>query len=159
MQTPLRLAKMLRFAWASLQQLMSAQGPAYVQFLCRVLTQHPDMLREALALAAKGYHLRKITEQVTAVDNLKGYLTREVDNLYEELTRRSQDGNKRLKAYVRQVVGHIRREYEAIHTDFRHEVEDMLTTFMRVLEATRQESHFTTLIGGELQPLTKILQR
>ena len=77
MSTPLRLAEMLRFALASMQQLMSIQGPAYLQFLSRVVTRHPDMLREAFALAAKGYHLRKITEQITAVDNLQQYLARE----------------------------------------------------------------------------------
>ena len=159
MPTPLRLAEMLRFARASLQQLMSAQGPAYVQFLYRVLTQHPDRLREAFALAAKGYHLRKITEQVTAVDNLKCYLMREVDHLHEELARCAQDGNKRLKAYVRQVVVHVQREYGSLHTDFRHEVEEMLTTFLRRLEATLQESHVTAFMSGELRPLTKILQK
>ena len=74
MSTPLRLPEMLRFALASLKQLVSPQGPAYAQFLSRVITHHPGMLREAFALAAKGYHLRKITEQVTAVDNFKHYL-------------------------------------------------------------------------------------
>jgi hypothetical protein len=94
------MTEMLRFAWASLKQLVSAQGPAYVQFLSRVITQHPDKLRDAFALAAKGYHLRKITEQVTAVDNFKRYLTREIEKLHKEMARRAQDGNTRIGAYV-----------------------------------------------------------
>src|SRR5262245_52906780 len=99
MSTPLRLPEMLRFTLASLKQLVSPQGPAYLQFLSRVITRHPDMLREALALAAKGYHLRKITEQITAVDNLQHYLAHQMDHLQEEMARWARDGNKRLKVY------------------------------------------------------------
>jgi hypothetical protein len=67
MATPLRLSEVLRFVVASLRQLLSPQGPAYLRFLSRVSTRHPAMLREACALAAKGYHLRKITAQITTV--------------------------------------------------------------------------------------------
>jgi hypothetical protein len=69
MSTPLRLPEVLRFVVASLRQLLSPQGPAYLRFLSRVSIRHPAMLREAFTLAAKGYHLRKITEQITAVNH------------------------------------------------------------------------------------------
>jgi hypothetical protein len=141
MSTPLRLPEMLRFALASLKQLASAQGPAYLQFLSRVITRHPDMLREALGLAAKGYHLRKITEQITAVDNFKQYLAHEMENLKEEIARRAQDGNTRLTAYVREVVAQVQREYGMIHKDFRHDVEDALNTFVRALDTSLQALH------------------
>jgi hypothetical protein len=136
MQTPLRPTEMLRFAVASLRQLVSRQGPAYLQFLSRVIMRHPDMLWEAFALAAKGYHLRKITEQITAVDNLKQYLAREMDHLQEEIARCAHDGHTRLKAYVREVVAQVRREYATIHHDFRHEVDDALNTFVSTLDTS-----------------------
>ena len=44
MHTPLRLTEMMRFTLASTKQLVSTQGPAYLQFLSRVITRHPDML-------------------------------------------------------------------------------------------------------------------
>ncbi len=141
MDTPLRPTEMMRFAVASLRQLVSRQGPAYLQFLSRVLTRHPDMLWEAFALAAKGYHLRKITEQVTAVDNFKHYLAHEIDNLKEEMARRAHDGNKRLNAYVHEVVAQVRREYGAIHKDFRHDVDDALNTFVRALDTSLKALH------------------
>ena len=141
MDTPLRPTEMMRFAVASLRQLVSRQGPAYLQFLSRVLTRHPDMLWEAFALAAKGYHLRKITEQVTAVDNFKHYLAHEIDNLKEEMARRAQDGNKRLNAYVHGVVAQVRREYGAIHKDFRHDVDDALNTFVSSLDTSLKALH------------------
>jgi len=141
MSTPLRLPEMMRFVLASLKQLVSPQGPAYLQFLSRVITRHPDMLREAFGLAAKGYHLRKITEQITAVDNLKQYLAREIDYLQEEIARCAHDGNTRLKAYVHDVVAHVRREYETIHQDFRHDVDDALNTFVRALDPSLQALH------------------
>jgi radical SAM superfamily enzyme YgiQ (UPF0313 family) len=141
MDTPLRPTEMMRFAVASLRQLVSRQGPAYLQFLSRVLTRHPDMLWEAFALAAKGYHLRKITEQVTAVDNFKHYLAHEIDNLKEEMARRAHDGNKRLNAYVHEVVAQVRREYGAIHKDFRHDVDDALNTFVSSLDTSLKALH------------------
>jgi radical SAM superfamily enzyme YgiQ (UPF0313 family) len=141
MHTPLRLTEMMRFTLASTKQLMSVQGPAYLQFLSRVITRHPDMLWEAFELAAKGYHLRKITEQVTAVDNFKQYLAHEMENLKEEIARRAHDGNKRLKAYVREVVAQVQREYGMIHKDFRHDVEDALNTFVRALDTSLQALH------------------
>jgi NAD-specific glutamate dehydrogenase len=134
---------MLRFALASMKQLMSAQGPAYLQLLHRVITHYPNLLWEVFALAAKGYHLRKITEQVTAVDNFKRYLTREVDNLQAEIARRAQDGNKSIRAYVRDVVAHVRKEYRAIHKDFRHHIEDARKTFMNALGTSLKERHLS----------------
>jgi Domain of unknown function (DUF4070)/Radical SAM superfamily len=141
MHTPLRLSEMMRFTLASTKQLVSAQGPAYLQFLSRVITRHPDMLWEAFELAAKGYHLRKITEQVTAVDNFKQSLAHEMDNLKEEIARRAQDGNKCLKAYVRGVIAQVQREYSMIHKDFRHDVEEALNTFVSVLDTSLQALH------------------
>jgi hypothetical protein len=141
MPTPLRLTEMMRFALASTKQLVSTQGPAYLQFLSRVITRHPGMLWEAFELAAKGYHLRKITEQVTAVDNFKQSLAHEMDNLKEEIARRAQEGNKHLKAYVREVVAQVQREYGMIHTDFRHDVDDALNAFVRALDTSLQALH------------------
>jgi hypothetical protein len=141
MSTPLCVPEMMRFVLASLKQLVSPQGPAYLQFLSRVITRRPDMLREAFGLAAKGYHLRKITEQITAVDNLKQYLAREIDHLQEEIARCAHDGNTRLKAYMREVVAHVRREYDTIHHDFRHDVDDALNTFVRALDPSLQALH------------------
>jgi hypothetical protein len=141
METPLRLTEMMCFALASMKQLVSSQGPAYLRFLSRVLMHHPDMLRETFALAAKGYHLRKITEQVTAVDNFKHYLAHEIDHLKEEMARCAQDGHKRLNAYVRDVIAQVRREYGAIHKDFRHDVDDALNTFVSSLDTSLKALH------------------
>jgi radical SAM superfamily enzyme YgiQ (UPF0313 family) len=141
MSTPLGTAEMLRFAVASLRQLASAQGPAYLQFLCRVLLRHPAMLREALGLAAKGYHLRKITEQITAVEHVKQYLAREMAHLQADMARCAHEGQTRLTAAVREVVAQVQREYGAIHHDFRHEVDDALHTFVQTLAPSLHAFH------------------
>jgi radical SAM superfamily enzyme YgiQ (UPF0313 family) len=144
MATPLRLPELLRFAGASLRQLLSPQGPAYLRFLSRVLTRHPAMLREAVALAAKGYHLRKITEQITAVDNFKQYLVHALEHLQEDIARCANEGNTRLHAYVHEVIVQIRREYGTIHADFRHDVDEALNAFMRALDPSLQALHLPT---------------
>lgn len=142
MSTPLRFSEMLRFLLASLKQLLSPQGPAYVHFLSRALSlQQPGLFREALSLAAKGYHLRKITEQVTAVDNFKHYLKQEIDHLQAEIARCAHDGQTRLSAYIHEVVAQIRREYHTIHHDFRHDVDEALNTFISTLDASLKALH------------------
>jgi hypothetical protein len=141
MSTPLRLPEMLRFAVASLRQLVSPQGPAYVQFLSRVLTRHPAMLREAVTLAAKGYHLRKVTEQITAVDNFKQYLVHALEQMHEDMARCAHEGHTRLKTYVREVIAQAQKKYSLIHHDFRHDVDDALTTFLQTLEPSLQAFH------------------
>jgi radical SAM superfamily enzyme YgiQ (UPF0313 family) len=141
MATPLRLPEMLRFAQASLRQLLSPQGPAYLRFLSRVLTRHPAMLREAVTLAAKGYHLRKITEQITAVDHFKQYLVHALEHLQEDIARCANEGNTRLHAYVHEVIAQIWREYGTIHEDFRHDVDEALNAFMRALDPSLQALH------------------
>jgi radical SAM superfamily enzyme YgiQ (UPF0313 family) len=141
MHTPVTPTEIIRFAVASLRQLASRQGPALLRFLSRVITRRPDMLWEAFTLAAKGYHLRKITEQVTAVDDLKQRLARERDHLREEAAHCGQDGSTRLRAYAREVVVQVRREYRMIHEDFRHEVDEALESFASALDTSLQSSH------------------
>jgi hypothetical protein len=141
MSTPLRLSEMLRFALASLRQLMSPQGPAYLQFLSRVLTRRPAMLREAVTLAAKGYHLRKITEQITAVDNLKQYLAHTLEQVHQDMARCTHEGHIRLKTYVREVSAQVRKEYRTIHHDFRYDVDEALNAFVRTLDPALQAFH------------------
>jgi hypothetical protein len=141
MATPLRFAEMLRFAGASVKQLASAQGPAYLQFLSRVLTRHPAMLREALGLAAKGYHLRTITEQITAVEHLKLYLAHEMDQLHDAVARCAHEGHTRLQASIREALAQVWREYGTIHADFRHAVDEALNAFVRVLAPCLHAGH------------------
>jgi hypothetical protein len=124
-----------------MKQLVSRQGPAYLRFLRRVMTHHPAMLREALSLAAKGYHLRKITEQVMAVEHLRQYLAHAIDQLHEETAGCARESQTRLKAYVCEVVARVRREYGTIHTDFRPNIDDVLTTFARALDAALPACH------------------
>jgi hypothetical protein len=130
----LRLPEMLRFAGASLRQLLSPQGPAYLRFLSRVLTRRPALLREALGLAAKGYHLHKITEQLTAVDNVQQYLAHALEQLHADIARGAHASNTRLHAAVREVLAEVRRQYGTIHADFRHDVDEALTAFLRALD-------------------------
>jgi hypothetical protein len=141
MSAPLRLPEMLRFAVASLRQLVSPQGPAYLQFLSRVLTRRPAMLREAVTLAAKGYHLRKITEQITAVENLKQYLAHALEQLHADMARCAHEGHTRLQAYVHEILAQVRKESGMVHHDFRHDVDEALTTFLRGLDPSLQARH------------------
>ena len=141
MSTPLRPTELMRFAVATLRQLVSRQGPASLQFLGRVLRHHPDMLWEAFVLAAKGYHLRIITEQVTAVEHVHQHLAHAMAHLQDDLARRAHEGPARLHASVREVVAQVQQEYSMIHHDFRHDVDKALTTFLGALDPSLHALH------------------
>ncbi len=141
MHTQLHQIEIMRFALSSLRQLVSAQGPAYLQFLSRVITRHPNMLWEAFALAAKGYHLRKITEQVLAIDDFRQYLTGELACFKTEIVCRVNDSKRQIYAYVQDILGQAQKRYDAIHQDFRHEIADASVSFARSLEASLRNAN------------------
>jgi len=134
--TPIHIGEIIRFIGASSRQLASKQGSACLQFLSRVIMQKPHMLREALTLCAKGYHLRKVTEQVTAVDNFKQYLARTSESIREELAKRARDGNARARAYGSEITIRIQHEYARIHKDFQHSAQGHLNAFLNLLDAS-----------------------
>lgn len=137
--TPVRMGEVMHFIRASARQLASEQGFACLQFLNRVIMRKPHMLREALTFCAKGYHLRKVTEQVTAVDNFKQYLIGMRESIREELVKRAKEGNVRLRAYVAEMTVRIQHEYMRIHEDFRHSAKDHLNILLNFLDASLKE--------------------
>lgn len=139
MQTPITVKQMKTFIQASISQLFSQQGLAYITFLSKILVHKPQMIRTALALSAKGYHLRKVTEQITAVDDFKQYLIETLARLPEELAHYAQHSRTKLETYGTQLVLHIEQQYSSIHQDFRHSVKDTLETFLNFLDNALQE--------------------
>lgn len=137
--TPVHMGEIMHFIRASARQLASEQGFACLQFLSHVIMRKPQMLREALALCAKGYHLRKITEQVTAVDDFKQYIIRMRESIREELAKRAKESNMRARAYAAEMALRIQHEYMRIHEDFRHSAKDHLNTLLNVLDASLKE--------------------
>lgn len=147
-KTPLGVTGYARFIWATAKQLLaSAQGPAYAQFLSRVILHHPDMIREACALGAKGYHLRKITEQIIAVDNFKQYLKRATNYLQTAVSRRVSEDKERLEAYARMVIVSAQKDYKGIHQDFLNEAAHALTQFYAAMDTILPESNLPRLIS------------
>lgn len=57
---------LLAFGKTLWRQLLSRQGPAYVNFLAKVLRNRPRMFPEAVRFAIEGYHFEKVTRQVVA---------------------------------------------------------------------------------------------
>ena len=57
------------------------------------------------------------------------------------MARCAHEGNTRLKASVREVIAHVRKEYGMIHHDFRHEVDEALDTFVRALDTSLTAVH------------------
>ena len=140
MSTPLTTSELLSFITHTCRQLFSEQGPAYLHFLGRVLLSKPALLREALALGAKGHHLRKVTEQVTAVDDFRHFLVAEFERIREDLAQYVRDSNA--QARVATMLSRIQAEYMRIHEDFRHNVKDARDAFVNSInQSVREYGH------------------
>ncbi|RPJ63221.1 MAG: DUF4070 domain-containing protein [Acidobacteria bacterium] len=133
----IRRAELLALAKSFKRQLLSRQGPAYFKFLARVLQERPRMFSEAVRLAIMGYHFEKVTSQHIAVHDFRAYLSRELEGFRERLSCWSDlpgQGINDLQSYMQELLTSARREYEQIHSDFRHQVEDALENFQRALQ-------------------------
>ncbi|MFB3905087.1 MAG: B12-binding domain-containing radical SAM protein [Acidobacteriota bacterium] len=133
----IRGPELLALAKSLKRQLFSRQGPAYLKFLAQVVKERPGMFSEAVRLAIMGYHLEKVTSQHIAVHDFRAYLSRELDIFRQKLsTWRDLPGQgiTELQVYVQELLASARREYEQIHSDFRHQVEDALENFQRALQ-------------------------
>ena len=114
------------------RQLFSQQGPAYLRFILKVLKNYPSLFPEAIRLAIMGYHFEKTTSQQIAVDDFKNSLEAELGGFRYWLERLAHSGSDRLQSvgsYIHQLLAQTLRQYQQIHSDFRHGVEDAFRTF------------------------------
>jgi hypothetical protein len=72
---------------------------------------------------------------------LKQYLAHAMEQLPEDMARCAHEGNTHLKIYVREVLAQVWKEYSMIHHDFRHDVDKVLTSFLRALTRSLQALH------------------
>jgi hypothetical protein len=114
------------------QQLFSKQGLAYLRFILKVLKDYPSLFPEAIRLAIMGYHFEKTTSQQIAIDDFKNSLETELGGFRYWLERLAYSGSDRLQtvgSQIRQLLTQTQRQYQQIHSDFRHGVEDAFSTF------------------------------
>lgn len=139
--TPLTAGQAIRFCIYTLGQMLSAEGPAYLRFLLRVLWNKPALLPEALAFGAKGHHLRKVTEYVLAVDAFKEELTAELAAIRAHLAEHMRYGHDAVRTYAAGTALRVRSRYMVLHKDFRHNASDAFEAFLASLEEMAREHH------------------
>ena len=79
-----------------------------------------------------GYHFEKTTSQQIAIDDFKNSLETEMGGFRYWLERLAHSGSDRLQtvgSQIRQLLTQTQREYQQIHIDFRHGMEDAFRTF------------------------------
>ena len=118
-----------------------------IAVLSRVL-KTTAYVAHAVRLAIMGYHFEKVTQQQVAIDDFKQYLVAELDTFRETVGRFAQAPNHRIGdigAQVQALFAHARKQYNGIHSDFRHSVQDALQGF--------QQSVFHQYLEAELHVL------
>ena len=119
-----------------LQRLaFSKKGPAFVKFLASVFRQDPRLLPEAIILAAMGYHFQKVTSQFFAVHDFNEFVKAELAAFEGAVSHQGDGDAGPVRNRVHELHSRIQERYEAIHHDFRCEVEDTLQSFRAAVVA------------------------
>ncbi|HEX3557287.1 MAG TPA: DUF4070 domain-containing protein, partial [Thermoanaerobaculia bacterium] len=119
----IRKADLLALLRSLRQQIFSRQGPAYLKFLARTLLHRPSRFDHAVALAIKGLHFRKFTEQTLAAHDfrqaaLAGY--QQVESM-AELAAVSPAGPAGPLAALQRRADAARRQVRRLHRRLRPE--------------------------------------
>ena len=98
-----------------------------MKFITKVSRDHPDLLEEAIRLAALGYHFERVTSQQIAINDFRDFLAEELQAF---TAASSQDPQK--------VLARAQWRYESIPDNFRYHddgVEEALTSFRTAVGA------------------------
>ncbi len=146
----------LRALMKSIQhQLLSRkQGPSYLWFLVRVLMRYPQMFPNAVRMAIYGYHFEKVTSQQVAVDDFKLYLDSELATFKKTVAQFAKAQGSRIGeigVHAQALSARVGKQYEEIHEDFRHHVQDALHVF--------QQSVFKQYLEAEFDAFKEVVAR
>ncbi|MGA1864141.1 MAG: B12-binding domain-containing radical SAM protein [bacterium] len=125
--------EILIFLRSLLRQSFTSYGYYYLRFLMKALITERKMFPEAVRMAIWGHHFFKITEEILAVDDFKTY-AKHIKNIYFEKVKEaysSFDMDKKiseLKIAKDRFIEELQKEYHKIDIEFRHLVEDSLSS-------------------------------
>ncbi len=135
---PFRLRELPSLVRAVPREIPPAILVSALKFLLRVLLRHPKFLTEALALIAKGYHFRQVTEQFLLADAFEHCVNRELRAIVAELARRAvmrtREEQAELRVYLDERLAFIRAEYAKVHADFKYRTVRPVETFLRTIQ-------------------------
>ena len=118
------------------RRLSAGQLPAYSKFIAKVSKDHPDMLLDAIYLAAMGYHFEIITRQQIAIHDFLGFLRSEREMFQEANSGRVSD--EEIRARSQTSLERAQSLYQSISDEFRNQedgLDDALQSFRRTVAA------------------------
>ena len=118
------------------RRLSARQLPAYSKFIAKVSKDHPDMLPDAIYLAAMGYHFEIITRQQIAIHDFLGFLRSEREMFQEANSGRVSD--EEIWARSQTSLERAQSLYQSISDEFRNQedgLDDALQSFRRTVAA------------------------
>ena len=118
------------------RRLSARQLPAYSKFIAKVSKDHPDMLPDAIYLAAMGYHFEIITRQQIAIHDFLGFLRSEREMFQEANSGRVSD--EEIRARSQTSLERAQSLYQSISDEFRNQedgLDDALQSFRRTVAA------------------------
>ena len=124
------------------QRLSARQIPAYTKFIAKVSKEHPRMLREAIRLAAMGYHIEKIARQQIAIHDFREFLAAELEMFKDMVSRKNQEVEE-IREQRQEIFTRIQARYKTIHYSCRYDrdrIDAVLESFLSAMDAPAE--HF-----------------
>ncbi len=128
------------------RRLSARQLPAYSKFIAKVSKDYPDMLSDAIYLAAMGYHFEKISRQQIAIHDFLGFLRSELEMLQEAVSGRVSEEENRTRSQTS--LERAQSLYRSISDEHRYRedgLDEALQSFRYTVAAwTGDPAHFAT---------------
>ncbi len=123
------------------RQIFSAQGPAYLKFLLRVILHHFNLVPEAIRMAILGYHFERVTRRQVAVDEFCSYLETERQRVQQMLSHLAslKSAQEEARTQLQQCFANVHKRYCMINRDFRTAAQEALIGFQEAMNAQLEQ--------------------
>ena len=122
--------------------LSAEQIPAYSKFIGKVSKDYPQMLPDAIYLAAMGHHFERIGRQQIAIHDFLSFLRNELDVFPEAVSGSASEADE-IGSRRQASLDHAQRCYESIPDEFRYPGDGLrhaLASFQRAVDARAVEA-------------------
>jgi radical SAM superfamily enzyme YgiQ (UPF0313 family) len=140
---PVKLAEVRALILSLCKQTFSPYGFYYLRFLWRALRYNYKLFAEAMALAVKGYHLFRITQEILQAEEFSKQLDISLQSFQEELAEILKKWNVRIaremEHYGTQIKAEAAKKYHCLNQGMQHYLSDAYTEFAVSCESTISE--------------------
>lgn len=106
-----------------LRQTFSKYGAHYLRFLTSVILHNPKHFPGAVAMAVKGHHLFKMTDDIIIADSISAYMQSSIENLERQFETKFNTAARirpaAIERLARRAMGNVQRIYRTLNPELK----------------------------------------